>query len=169
MLNIESKPMLLELCLDILSRRTVFTVYRSLYYYPGCSLVRGFGDFHVNVAIAWVHTGIFKKRVRYVDQLKFTTTARLINRKRDRVLRPSQNSCYVNFLRAASRQRDMLSSVAVIHGVWLEGYAAADVSGDTLGDISEAPAGQIEQNEEKYALENGPVSGHTEPSAYRLC
>ncbi len=116
--------MLLELCLDILSRRTVFTVYRSLYYYPGCSLVCGFGDFHVNVAIAWVHTGIFKKRVRYVDQLKFTTTARLINRKRDRVLRPSQNSCYVNFLRAASRQRDMLSSVAVISGVWLEGSAA---------------------------------------------
>ncbi len=161
--------MLLELCLDILSRRTVFTVYRSLYYYPGCSLVCGFGDFHVNVAIAWVHTGIFKKRVRYVDQLKFTTTARLINRKRDRVLRPSQNSCYVNFLRAASRQRDMLSSVAVISGVWLEGSAAADVSGDTLGDISEAPAGQIEQNEEKYALENDPVSGHTEPNAYKLC
>jgi len=63
----------------------------------------------------------------------------------------------------------MLSSVAVIHGVWLKGYAAADVSGNTLGDISEAPAGQIEQSEEKYALENEPVSGHTEPSAYRLC
>jgi hypothetical protein len=63
----------------------------------------------------------------------------------------------------------MLSSVAIIHGVWFEGYAAADVSGDTLGDISEAPTGQIEQNEEKYALENEPVSGHTEPSAYRLC
>jgi hypothetical protein len=169
MLNVKSKPVLLELYLDILSCRTVFAVYRCLYYHSGRGLICGFGDFHVNVAIAWVHAGIFKKRVCYVDQLKFTTTARLINRKRDRVLRPSQNSCYVNFLRAATGQRDMLSSVAVIHGVWLEGYAAADVSGDTLGDISKAPAGQIEQDEEKYALENEPVSGHTEPSAYRLC
>jgi len=63
----------------------------------------------------------------------------------------------------------MLSGVAIIHGVWLEGYAAADVSGDTLGDVSEAPTGQIEQNEKKYALENEPVSGHTKPSEYRLC
>ncbi len=35
----------------------------------------------MNVAIARVHASIFKKRVRDVDQLKFTTTARLINRK----------------------------------------------------------------------------------------
>ena len=168
MLDVKSKPVLLELSLDILSSRAVFTVYRSLYYYPRRSLVCGFGDFQVNVAIAGVHASIFKKRVRYVDQLKFTTTARLINRKGDRVLRPSQNSCHVNFLRDATGQRDMLSSVAIIHGVWLEGYAAADVSGDTLGDISEAPTGQIEQNEEKYDLENEPVSGHTEPSACRL-
>src|SRR5216683_7274970 len=130
MLDVKSKPVLLELSLDILSRRTVFTVYRCLYYHPGSSLVCGFRDFHVNVAIAWVHAGIFKERMRYVDQLKFTTTARLINRKGDRVLRPSQNSCHVNFLRDATRQRDMLSSVAIVHGVWLEGYAAADVSGD---------------------------------------
>ena len=168
MLNVKSKPVLLELSLDIPSRRTVFTVYRCLYYHPGSSLVCGFRDFHVNVAIAWVHAGIFKERMRYVDQLKFTTTARLINRKGDRVLRPSQNSCHVNFLRDATWQRDMLSRVAIIHGVWLEGYAAADVSGDTLGDVSEAPTGQIEQNEEKYALENEPVSGHTEPTVYRL-
>jgi len=168
MLDVKSKPVLLKLSLDILSRRAVFTVYRSLYYYPRRSLVCGFGDFQVNVAIARVHASIFKKRVRYVDQLKFTTTARLINRKGDRVLRPSQNSCYVNFLRDATGQRDMLSGVAIIHGVWLEGYAAADVSGDTLGDVSEAPTGQIEQNEEKYALENEPVSGHTEPTVYRL-
>jgi len=62
----------------------------------------------------------------------------------------------------------MLSSVAVIDGIWLEGYAAADVSGDALGDISEAPTGQIEQDEKNYALENESVSGHTEPSGYRL-
>src|SRR5258707_9608830 len=76
MLDVKSKPVLLELSLDILSRRAVFTVYRSLYYYPRRSLVCGFGDFQVNVAIARVHASIFKKRVRYVDQLKFTTAAR---------------------------------------------------------------------------------------------
>src|SRR5882724_7361561 len=86
MLDVKSKPVLLELSLDILSRRAVFTVYRSLYYYPRRSLVCGFGDCQVNVAIARVHASIFKKRVRYVDQLKFTTTARLINRKGDRVV-----------------------------------------------------------------------------------
>lgn len=86
----------------------------------------------MDVAVARIHTGIFQKGLRDMNQLQFAAAARLIDRE-SQILRPGQYRGHVNFLWCTTWNCHVLGVVAVVRRVWLYRQAATNVVYTTLG------------------------------------
>src|SRR5258707_12548433 len=87
MLRVKAKSMLLELRLQILTRTTVFAVYRSLHNHSRRTLIRCLRNLHGNIAVECVHACPLQECICDMKDLKFPSSSRRIGGNKD-VLRP---------------------------------------------------------------------------------
>src|SRR5258708_2932866 len=131
MLRVKAKSMLLELSLQILTRTTVFAVYRCFHDHSRRTLVRSLRNFHGNIAVECVHACLLQECICDMKDLKFASNSRRIGGNKN-ILRPGKNNLDRTFLCNQVRDCDVLSCMPIIGDVRLKGQTLAEVFGRRL-------------------------------------
>ena len=139
MLGVQSKSMLLELRLEILTSAAVFAIHRRFHNHARSTLVCSLRYLHGYVAICCVHRGILKEGSSNVKNLKLAPGSRRVGRNED-ILRPGKNRLDGYLLRGLIGDWDVLGKMPVIGDVRLNGQALAEIFRFGLQETKVLPA-----------------------------